>query len=154
LLGDLLAACARANGVLFDLPEIASVGQERMRALGLAERCQVVGGDFFSSVPDGGDVYVMSWILHNWNDADCIKILRNCRRAIGPSGRLLTIDHVIQPNNERDFGRTSDLAMLVAFGGLERTEQEFRTLLAEGGFRLSSVTPLTVPVCVLESEPA
>jgi hypothetical protein len=153
LLGDILVASPEAKGVLFDLPDIAKGAVERIAALRLQDRCEVIGGDFFDSVPAGGDIYLMSWILHNWSDADCIRILRNCRRAIAPSGRLLTIDHVIQPGNERDFGRTSDLAMLVAFGGQERTEQEFRDLLHQGGFRLVSVTPLAVPVSVLESEP-
>ena len=153
LLGDLLTSCPRAKGILFDLPEIADGARTRMQALGFEGRCDVIGGDFFDSVPAGGDIYLMSWILHNWSDSDCIRILRNCRKAIAETGRLLTIDHVIQPGNERDFGRTSDLAMLVAFGGQERTEQEFRDLLAEGGFSLRSVTPLSVPVSLLESEP-
>jgi hypothetical protein len=153
LLGHLLAACPRAKGVLFDLPDIADGAQERIRGLGIQDRCKVMGGDFFDSVPEGGDVYVMSWILHNWNDQDCVRILRNCRRAVAASGRLLTIDHVVQPGNDPDFGRTSDLAMLVAFGGQERSEEEFRELLRAGGFRLISVTPLSVPVSLLESEP-
>jgi hypothetical protein len=154
LLADLLARCPGSRGVLFDLPSIADAGRERMAALGLAKRCQVVGGDFFESVPAGGDVYLMSWILHNWSDSDCVRILRNCRDAMGQAARLLTIDHVIQPGNAPDFGRTSDLAMLVAFGGRERTEAELRELLAAGGFRLVSVTALTVPVSLLESVPA
>jgi hypothetical protein len=153
LLADLLAKCPAAQGVLFDLPSIADGARTRMGSLGLDGRCRVVGGDFFESVPEGGDVYLMSWILHNWNDADCLRILRNCRRGMTPSGRLLTIDHVIQPGDAPDFGRTSDLAMLVAFGGRERTEQEFKDLLLEGGFRLQSVTPLAVPVALLESVP-
>lgn len=153
LLTDLLATHPQARAVLFDLPDIAAGARKRIRELGLQERCEVIGGDFFHSIPDGGDVYVMSWILHNWGDDDCVRILRNCRRALTASGRLLTIDHVIQAGNEHDFGRTSDLAMLVAFGGQERTEHEFRDLLLAGGFRLKSVTPLSVPVSVLESEP-
>ena len=153
LLGDLLVASPQARGILLDLPDIANGAVERIRGLGLQGRCEVKGGDFFESVPAGGDVYLMSWIMHNWSDADCVRILRNCRRAIAPSGRLLTVDHVIQVGNDRDFGRTSDLAMLVAFGGQERTEEEFRALLREGGFRLTSVKPLSVPVCLLESEP-
>jgi hypothetical protein len=153
LLADLLAKCPGAEGVLFDLPSIADGARTRIASLGLDGRCRVVGGDFFESVPEGGDVYLMSWILHNWSDVDCLRILRNCRRAMAPSGRLLTIDHVIQHGNAPDFGRTSDLAMLVAFGGRERTEEEFRELLREGGFRLESVTPLAVPVALLESVP-
>jgi len=153
LLGHVLSAYAGAKGIVFDLPEIAKGGRDRIQALGLGDRCEVVGGDFFNEVPPGGDVYLMSWILHNWSDADCVRILRNCRKAMGKAGRLLTIDHVIQLGNDADFGRTSDLAMLVAFGGQERTEPELRELLREGGFRLLSVTPLEVPVSVLESEP-
>jgi len=154
LLADILAENPTTRGLILDLPEIAASARERLARLGLEERCQAIGGNFFESVPSGGDIYLMSWILHNWNDEDCVKILRNCRRAIAPSGRLVTIDHVIQPGNEYDFGRTSDLAMLVAFGGQERSEEEFRDLLARGGFRLMAVTPLTVPVSLLESVPA
>src|SRR6476620_1575120 len=154
LLGDLLTSCPQARGILFDLPDIADGARARIQGLGFQDRCDVVGGDFFDSVPAGGDIYLMSWILHNWSDSDCVRILRNCRRSIKWSGRLLTIDHVIRPGNAPDFGRTSDLAMLVAFGGQERTEEEFRALLAEGGFRLRSVTPLSVPVSLLESEPS
>jgi SAM-dependent methyltransferase len=153
LLAALLATRPQARGIVFDLPEIASGARERIPALGLQDRCQVIGGDFFESVPAGGDLYLMSWILHNWGDADCVRILSNCRKAIAPGGRLLTIDHVIQAGNDHDFGRTSDLAMLVAFGGQERTEPELRGLLREAGFRLLSVTALSVPVCLLESEP-
>ena len=153
LLSDVLARCPESRGVLFDLPNIADAGRERMASLGLDQRCKVVGGDFFESVPAGGDVYVMSWILHNWSDADCVRILQNCRRVMSPSARLLTIDHVIQPGNAHDFGRTSDLAMLVAFGGRERTEAEFRNLLSQAGFKLETVTALTVPVSLLESLP-
>ena len=153
LLGHVLSAYAGAKGIVYDLPDIAKGGRDRIQALGLADRCEVVGGDFFNEVPSGGDIYLMSWILHNWSDADCVRILRNCRKAIGKGGRLLTIDHVIQVGNAPDFGRTSDLAMLVAFGGQERTEPELREVLREGGFRLLSVTPLEVPVSVLESEP-
>lgn len=153
LLAHLLANCPQAEGVLLDLPDIANGARERMRSLGLHDRCKVIGGDFFDSVPEGGDLYLMSWILHNWSDGDCVRILRNCRRAMTGSSRLLTIDHVIQPGNERDFGRTSDLAMMVAFGGQERSEDQFRDLLREGGFRLISLTPLSVPVSLLESAP-
>jgi hypothetical protein len=153
LLADILSRCPATKGVLLDLPQIAAGARERLLALGLQDRCQAVGGDFFEEVPPNGDVYMMSWILHNWGDEDCVRILRSCRRAMAPAGRLLTIDHVIQPGNEYDFGRTSDLAMLVAFGGQERTEEEFRDLLARGGFRLLSVTPLSVPVSLLESAP-
>jgi hypothetical protein len=153
LLSDLLARCPHSQGIVFDLPAIADGARQRIESLGIDERCRVVGGDFFESVPAGGDVYLMSWILHNWSDADCVRILRNCRRAMAPSARLLTIDHVIARDNAYDFGRTSDLAMLVAFGGRERTEEEFRDVLQEGGFRLVSVSALSVPVSLLESVP-
>jgi hypothetical protein len=154
LLGYILERNPQTRGALLDLPDIASGARQRMAGLGLQDRCEVIGGDFFESIPERGDVYLMSWILHNWQDEDCIRILRNCRRAMAPGGRLLTIDHVIQPGNDYDFGRTSDLAMLVAFGGQERTEPEYRDLLERGGFRLVSVKPLSVPVALLESAPA
>ena len=153
LLGEILQRYPETQGIVFDLPEIADAAQRRLQDIGLASRCQAIGGDFFESVPDNGDIHLMSWILHNWNDEDCVRLLRRSRAAIRPSGRLLTIEHVLQGGNTYDFGRVSDLAMLVTFGGRERTESEYRELLDAAGFRLLQITRLSVPVFLLESEP-
>ncbi len=153
LLAEILRRYPEARGTLIDLPEVADHAAERMQTLGLAQRCTVLGGNFFESVPAGGSVYVLSWILHNWDDDAALEILRTCRRAMGTTGRLLTIDHVLRPGNDYDFGRTSDLAMLVAFGGRERTESEFRQLFQRAGFNLLQTTSLAVPVSLLESVP-
>lgn len=153
LLGRILERQPNAQGIILDLPEIAPHANLRLKSLGLDGRCTAVGGNFFESIPDGGDVYLMSWILHNWNDEDCLRILRNIRRAIPSSGRLLNIDHVIQAGGAYDFGKVSDLAMLVTFGGRERTEGEFNALFKEAGFRLLDNKLLDVPVRLLEAEP-
>jgi SAM-dependent methyltransferase len=141
--GALLLALLRRHeglrGVVFDLPEVAAEAEERIQAAGLAERCQAVGGDFFATIPAGGDVYVLSRILHGWDDERATEILRAVRRAIPTGGRLLVVDGVVAPPNEPGE-KLMDLLML-SLGGRERTEPEWRALLAQGGFELSGLRP-------------
>ena len=117
--------------------------QRRLRS---ADRCEVVGGDFFESVPEGANGYILSFVVHDWNDKDAMKILRNCRRAIRPDGKLLLIERVLKPANQADDGKLSDLNMLVLLGGRERTEAEFRMLLSDAGFHLTRVIPTAGPM--------
>ena len=98
-----------------------------LASLGLAERVECVGGDFFDQVPGGGDAYVLSQILHDWSDEQCVAILRSCRRAIADGGRLLVVELVIPEGDEPSFGKWLDLHMMVCLTGKERTEAEFRT---------------------------
>jgi len=93
----------------------------------------------FESVPDGGDIYLLKSILHDWDDAECVQILRNCRRAIVDGGRLLICDNLVKPANQPDGAKWGDLMMLVVLTGRERTEEEFRALFAEAGFSLTRV---------------
>ena len=109
---------------------------------GLALRCAVVGGDFFQSVPKGGDLYLMRRIMHGWSDEGAIAILRNCREAMGPDARLLVIEHVLAPGNAPSWGKMLDLQQLVfSAGGRERSEAEYAGLLAAAGFELERVIP-------------
>jgi hypothetical protein len=105
-------------------------------------------------VPGGADAYLLRHILHNWDDEQAVTILRNIRRAMGDSGRLLVVERVIEPGNAPQFGKLMDLTMLVVHGGAERTEEEFRRLFEAGGFRLTRVVPTAVEVSVIEGEPA
>jgi SAM-dependent methyltransferase len=151
LLAGILRASPKARGVLFDLPNVAA-GAEALRVPHLAERCEIVGGDFFESVPAGGDAYVLSRVIHDWDDSAALKILANCRRAIRPYGRLLLIEGVSKPPNEPDPNKFLDV-WFVGGGGCERTEAEYRALLRGGGFELARVVATGGPSAILESRP-
>ncbi|WP_406694863.1 methyltransferase [Singulisphaera sp. Ch08] len=153
--GTFLAAILKANptakGLLFDAPQVVAGEQNRLGAEGLNGRLEAVGGDFFESVPTGGDIYTLKWIIHDWDDAKSVAILQNCHRAMARGGRLLLVESVIPPRNEPSLGKFMDLNMLVMTGGRERTEEEFRTLLAAAGFRLTRVIATPSPVSVIEA---
>lgn len=156
--GLLLTTILRANptlrGVLFDLPHVVQGATDRLRREGLADRCTIVGGDFFEAIPDGGDAYAMKFIIHDWNDDRAIRLLRNCRRVMRGGAKLLVIERVLSAGDEPDFGKFSDLQMLVfAPGGRERTEREFRALYDMAGFQLTRVVPTASPLCIIEGVP-
>jgi hypothetical protein len=141
------------KGVLLDRPDVVEAARATLREAGLEPRCQVVGGSFFKSVPPGGDAYLLRHIIHDWDDAEALAILRNCRQAMGPRSRLLLVESVIPPGNNPFFGKLLDLTMLVLPGGLERTEVEYRALFEAAGFRLTQVVPTDKEVSVIEGEP-
>jgi hypothetical protein len=145
-LAKILERHPAVRGTLFDQPNvIARSGQSAQ----FPNRCQVVGGDFFDSVPGDGDAYLLKWILHDWSDTASVDILRSCRRAMKRSGRLLVAEYVLDPGNLPD-GAFMDLTMMVMNGGRERTREEFSSIFAAAGFRLTSVTATTTPLCLLE----
>lgn len=152
--GSLLAAILRANahmkGLLFDVPQVIAGAQSQLEAEGVAERCELASGDFFESVPAGADAYLMKHIIHDWDDARAIAILKNCHRAMTETGKLLLVEMVIPPGNEPHFGKIQDLEMLLSPGGLERTAEEFRGLLAAAGFELTRIIPTASPMSVIE----
>jgi hypothetical protein len=154
LLNTILQAYAGVNGILFDSPHVVAGAEDAIRKAGLTGRCRAVGGDFFQSVPTGGDAYLMKHIIHDWPDDRAATILRNCRNGVNHGGRLLLIEGVITPGNAADLGKVFDLEMLVFPSGRERTEAEYRQLLAGAGWRLSRVLPTESPTQILEAEPA
>ena len=105
------------------------------------------------SVPAGGDAYLLKNIIHDWGDEEAIAILRNCRRGMPADGKLLLGEIVLPPGNEPHIGKLSDLEMMVLTEGRERSEDEFRTLLAQAGFRLAQVVPTSSHMCVVEAVP-
>ncbi|HEX5736322.1 MAG TPA: methyltransferase [Blastocatellia bacterium] len=155
--GSLLASILKANpemkGVLFDLPDVAEGARNRIEAEGLSDRCEVVAGDFFKSVPEGADAYIMKWIIHDWDDERSIAIFKNIRRAMAEGGKLLLVEAVVPAGNEPHFSKFIDLNMLVMTGGRERTEEEYRQLLEAGGFKLTKVIPTESPVSIIEAVP-
>jgi O-methyltransferase domain/Dimerisation domain len=148
LLIGILSAHPRVRGVLHDLPGVVA-GASIPPAL--ADRLEIVAGDFFEAVPAGADAYVLKGIIHDWNDESGVKILKNCRRAIRPDGRLFILDTVLTPSSD-PAGALMDVLMMVLTGGRERTESEFRSLLGEAGFSLEKVMP-TAGTSILESRP-
>jgi orsellinic acid C2-O-methyltransferase len=137
LLADILAATPSLTGVLFDLPHVAPAAQALLAGRGLATRCRVEGGSFFEGVPTGADLHLLMQVLHDWDDDRVVAILRACRAALPTDGTLLVVERVMPERAEPGPGADkflTDLEMLVMTGGMERTEGEFRALLAEGGF--------------------
>lgn len=135
--GHLMAAllCAHPNltGVVFDRPEVVAQATGTLRKQGVADRATAVGGDFFEAVPGGADVYILSWILHDWPDDQAVAVLSNVRRAMPEGGRVLIVDTVIPEGNAPHLGRLLDIVMLAQHGGRERTELEFAALLEKAG---------------------
>jgi hypothetical protein len=153
LLHGILSANPKLRGLLFDLPSVVADAAS-LRNGSIAERCEIIGGDFFQAVPEGADAYLMRVVIHDWNDEDALKILRNCRRAIPAHGKLLLVESVLKPPNRPDPGRFNDLTMLVvAPGGHERTETEFTELLRDAGFALTRVIPATGLTSIVEARP-
>lgn len=154
LLATILRAHPAMRGVLFDLPQVIAGARPLLEAAGVADRCAAVGGDFFASVPDGGETYILAQILHDWDDERCRVILENCRRAMRPEGKLLVVEQVLPPANEPAFGKWLDLHMLVLLTGRERTEAEYRALLRASGFELTGVIPTSSGAGIVEAIPA
>jgi len=151
--GHVLAAILNRHpaiqGILFDLPAVAERARSIITTSGLSGRCQIVGGDFFFSLPVGADAYLMRHILHDWEDNEAVAILRNCREAMNPEGKVLVVEMVIPPGNEPCFGKWLDLMMLLV-GGCERTEEEYSRLFSEAGLKLNRVVSTDSEVSVLE----
>ena len=159
--GALIAAILTANpdvhGLLFDQEMVVSGASQVLSSARLSERCRVVSGNFFESVPAGGDVYMLSQILHDWSDDGCQQILANCRSAMGSEARLLVIERVLdeEPGRTNPMNFLADMQMMVLFpGAKERTPAEFARLLGDAGFGQPRAIPTRSPFSVVEARPA
>jgi len=157
LLVELLKEKPSIEGILFDLPHAAKGAAARFREAGIAERCTVVTGSFFEALPEGADAYVLKSILHNWNDAKALAILKRCHAAMGPGSRVVLVERVM-PERPRGGRRDnailrSDLNMLVSLGGRERTRREFAAMLAAAGFGKPAVKATATDYSVIEAKP-
>jgi hypothetical protein len=150
LLAGILSANPRLCGVLYDLPAVVA-GASALRQEPISQRCEIIGGDFFKGVPAGADAYLLKGIIHDWNDEAALKILKSCRRAIHPDGRLLIVDAVLTTSTDPTTA-LMDMLMMVLTSGRERTESEFRSLLQEAGFSMVQVIR-AVRVSMIESRP-
>jgi hypothetical protein len=149
LLAGILKTHPTARGVLFDQPSVVAGAPAVLAASGVADRCRVVGGSFFESVPPDGDAYILSVIIHDWDDEPASIILGNCRRAMPTSSRLLLIERMLGDVSSH----LNDLNMLHSLSGRERSEAEYRTLLARSGLRLARVVATRSPFGVVEAWP-
>lgn len=160
LLAAVLSAVPALRGVLFDLASGVGAAPETLAAAGIADRCRVVAGDFFDSMPEGGDAYLLKSVVHDWDDERVVQILRNCRWAMQPGGVLLVLEQFLparmdSPQEARGTVM-SDLNMLVNTRGRERTEEEYRQLYARAGIEVTGIAGPFEPssYCVVEGRPA
>jgi hypothetical protein len=156
LLEAILKAAPRSRGVLLDQPPVVERARERLEATGLAGRCTFVPGDFFTAVPPGGDAYLLSRVIHDWDDDAAIRILSTCRAAMRDRGTLLLVEAVLPERaREQPAAIRMDLHMLTLLHGRERTGPEYARLLGAAGFQLSRIVPTQSPagVSVIEAAP-
>jgi hypothetical protein len=155
VVAEILRARPEIAGVLLERPGMLQLARGYLREQGVADRCELVEGDFFSSVPTGGDVYVLKSVLHDWDDQESVAILRTCRAAMGESARLVIVELILPermtPSAPMLSAALLDLIMLAYAGGRERTEAEFSRLLDQAGLRLARDTALTVGPHLLEA---
>jgi len=156
LLAAILRAAKDSSGVLIDRPAAIPAARAHLESVGLADRTECAAGDFFGTLPPGADAYLLSRILHDWDDADAERILTSCRAVIPPTGRLLIVEAIV-PERARDAPAAirMDLYMMLLFGAAERTAAEFETMLERTGFRMERVAPTQSPagLSVIEASP-
>jgi len=153
--GLLIASILKSNptlkGVLFDRPHVIERAKRFLEAEGVLERCQLAAGNFFESVPEGGDAYILKYIIHDWDDERAIAILKQCHKVMPANGKILVAEQVIPPGNEPFMGKLLDLQMLVMTdGGRERTEAEYIALFEKAGFKLTRIVPTQDDVSLIE----
>ena len=153
LMTEILKKNVEVRGIVYDRPDVIEGARANIDTQGLLERCECIGGDFFESIPAGGDAYLLSSIIHDWDDERSLSILKNCRRVMRAEAKLLLVELVIPVGDEPSFGKLLDLEMLVNFGGQERTEDEFRALLQASGFTLSRIIQTSASPCIIEAVP-
>ena len=154
LLIELLRAWPRTRGTLVELPDVAERAVARLTAAGFSERAVVTPGSFFQPLPQGADLYVLAQILHDWPDPEAELILRRCREAAGPAGRVLLVERMVDNDQPEDTHMDMDLLMLVLFGATERSRSDLARLAGAVGLRLGTITPLGLGMFAVECEPA
>ena len=158
VLCEILRKNPKANGILFDLEAVKAGGDQRIAQNGLSSRCRTASGDFFKSIPEGGDLYLMKNIIHDWDDDKALPILRNCRKALESggkkNGKVVLLELVMPEGNAPHLAKILDIEMLFFPGGRERTEKQYAELFAKAGLRLTRIVPTKSPYSVIEAEVA
>lgn len=154
LMAGILNRHRDARGTLLELPEVLPDAKRMFERMDVADRAEVVEGDFFKQVPSGADAYVLANVIHDWPDEQAVAILKRVREACGSRSRLLLLEMVVEDGPEPSFGKLGDVVMLLVMGGRERTKAEFGEILQAAGFRLETVHPTRSPTSVVEAVPA
>lgn len=151
LLAQILKANPKLKGILFDVYTVIEGAAPLLARHGVTSRVTKVAGNFFESIPTGADAYMMKHIIHDWDDARSVWILRNIHQASKPNAKLLIVESVVPAGNDKHLSKLMDLEMLVSPGGVERTAEEYRTLLAQAGFRLTRIIPTKSAHSIIEA---
>jgi hypothetical protein len=142
LIADILQKYPGARGLVFDQPHVVIRAQAVLAAAGVLDRCRIAGGSFLDSVPTGGDVYILQYVLHDWSDTDCATILHQCRKAMEPSSALLVVENIVPEGAPQSESLAMlDLHMMLVLGGRERTSSEYRSLLRSAGLEVRRSVP-------------
>lgn len=153
-LAAVLKRVPKARGVLFDQPDVVERAHPTLTELGVADRVERIGGSFFESVPAGGDLYLLKHILHDWNDEECVRILRCVRDAMAADGRVAVVELPLVEGGGPTFAALLDINMLVCLTGKERTPAEYAGLFHQAGLKMARVTATRSPVAVIEARRA
>ena len=155
LLSMILTAYPNMRGVLFELPHAIEGARRTLDAAGLSDRCEVASGDFFRSVPEGGDAYMLSRVIHDWADDNAVAILKIVRGVLPAEGRLLLFETMIRSETRLSYPLLSDLNMVIRTGGRERTEAEYRALYKAAGLKMIRAirTPSPTGMSIIEGKP-
>ncbi|MCP4313304.1 MAG: methyltransferase [Bacteroidetes bacterium] len=151
LLATVLSKAPKSRGLVFDLPNVLLNTEDIIARYSLSGRMEALEGDFFESVPAGGDLYMLKSVLHDWDDDSSVRILRNVHKAMDQLSRLLVIEAVLDEGNQPSFGKMSDILMMAAAGGKERTRAQWLTLLETSGFRIRRIHPTISPHSLIEA---
>lgn len=150
LLSQVLRSTPDASGIVFDLPHVISTATAAIKGHGLGDRLSTVGGNFFEEVP-GGDTYLLSTVLHDWNDSDAIRLLSNVRAAGSPGARVLAFELVMPTGNAPHMSKMIDLTMLGMLEGRERTDAEMRTIFEAAGLRYEGALATPTPISIVQA---
>jgi hypothetical protein len=145
-LSALMKAFPSSSGILFELPEVIEAAKS------LVKKEALISGNFFQSVPAGGDAYLLKSVLHDWSDDDCLKILQNCREAMNDSASLVIVEPIVSSGIEREYAKAMDVYMMMITGGRERSQKDFQTLLEHAGFKILSITPTETEFSIIEAK--
>ena len=151
MLAAILSRHSGPRGVLYDMAHVVVDAPAHLENTGVADRVSIESGSFFESVPENGDAYILSHIIHDWNEEQCLTILGNVRRAMKPDGKLLIVEFVLPEDDTPHLGKLADMIMLVIPGGQERTPAQYDELLTKAGFRMTRVVPTESPVSIVEA---
>ena len=150
LLAQILKANPKLSGILFDVAPVIAGAGAMLEKEGVTNRVETVAGDFFVEIPSA-DGYIMKHIIHDWDDERCVGILKNIHNAMKENGKVLIVETIVPEGNEPHYSKLLDLEMLTSPGGVERTTEEYRELLAQAGFRLTKIVSTKSPFSIIEA---